>query len=130
MVLKTVLSMSLSGSLLILAFLAAKSFLRDKVSRQWQYYIWLIVILRLLVPFEPEISLMGRVRQSVDSFYLWESEREAGKDASLSGLKGLSDVSDSNTIGNAKGINLFKDGAGQGREAAGWPGTFKDEISR
>lgn len=130
MVLKTVLSMSLSGSLLILAFLVAKSFLRDKVSRQWQYYIWLIVILRLLVPFEPEISLMGRVRQSVDSFYLWESEREAGKDASLSGLKGLSDVSDSNTIGNAKGINLFKDGAGQGREAAGWPGTFKDWRKR
>lgn len=128
MVLKTVLSMSFSGSLLILAFLAAKFFLRDKVSRQWQYYIWLIVILRLLVPFEPEISLMGRVRQSVDSFYLWESERKASKDAPLPGQQGLSDASDSNTIGNS--INLFEDGAGQSGETAGWPGTFKDWRKR
>ncbi len=52
-VFKKVLSMSFSGSLLILVLLAVKPFLKDKISRQWQYYIWLIVILRLLVPFEP-----------------------------------------------------------------------------
>ena len=58
--LKIFLSMSFSGSLLILALLLGKRFLKDKISRQWQYYIWLIVLLRLLLPFGPEVSLMGK----------------------------------------------------------------------
>ncbi len=65
-VLKIFLSMSVSGSLLILALLLGKRFLKDKISRQWQYYIWLVVILRLLLPFGPEVSLMGKAYQAVD----------------------------------------------------------------
>ncbi|MDE6873812.1 MAG: M56 family metallopeptidase, partial [Lachnospiraceae bacterium] len=65
-VLKIFLSMSFSGGLLILALLFGKRFLKDKVSRQWQYYIWLIVILRLLLPFGPEVSLLGKTYQAVD----------------------------------------------------------------
>lgn len=64
--LKIFLSMSVSGSLLILTLLLGKRFLKDKFSRQWQYYIWLVVVLRLLVPFGPEVSLMGRAYQAVD----------------------------------------------------------------
>lgn len=65
-ILKTFLSMSFSGGLLILTLLLGKRFLKDKISRQWQYYIWLLVILRLLLPFSPEISLMGKAYQAVD----------------------------------------------------------------
>ena len=65
-VLKIFLSMSFSGGLLILALLLGKQFLKDKISRQWQYYIWLIVVLRLLLPFGPEVSLMGKAYQTVD----------------------------------------------------------------
>ena len=65
-VLKIFLSMSFSGSLLILALLFGKQFLKNKISRQWQYYIWLIVLLRLLLPFGPEVSLMGKAYQAVD----------------------------------------------------------------
>ena len=64
--LKIFLSMSFSGSLLILALLLGKRFLKDKISRQWQYYIWLVVVLRLLLPFGPEVSLMGKAYQAVD----------------------------------------------------------------
>jgi len=64
--LKTLLSMSVSGSLLILVLLAGKRFLKDKVSRQWQYYIWLVVVLRLLVPFGPEATLLGKAYQDMD----------------------------------------------------------------
>ena len=64
--LKIFLSMSFSGGLLILALLLGKRFLKDKISRQWQYYIWLIVLLRLLLPFGPEVSLMGKAYQAVD----------------------------------------------------------------
>lgn len=65
-VLKIFLSLSLSGSLLILLFLAGKHFLKDRISRQWQYYIWLIVIARLLLPFAPETNLMGTFFQTID----------------------------------------------------------------
>ncbi len=65
-VLKVFLSMSFSGSLLILALLLGKRFLKNKISRQWQYYIWLVVVMRLLLPFGPEVSLMGKAYQAVD----------------------------------------------------------------
>lgn len=65
-VLKIFLSMSLSGSLLIIIFFAGKHFLKNRVSRQWQYYIWLIVIARLLLPFAPETNLMGSLFQTID----------------------------------------------------------------
>ncbi len=65
-VLKIFLSMSFSGSLLILILFLGKRFLKDKISRQWQYYIWLVVILRLLLPFGPETSLLGKTYQAVE----------------------------------------------------------------
>lgn len=64
-VLKIVLSMSVSGALLILVLFIGKRFLKDRISRQWQYYIWLIVILRMLLPFGPEINLMGKIYQAM-----------------------------------------------------------------
>ena len=66
MVLKVFLSMSFSGALLILILLCGERFLKDKISRQWQYYIWLVVILRLLLPFGSEINLMGKPYQAFD----------------------------------------------------------------
>lgn len=63
---KVFLSMSCSGGLLILALLLGKRFWKDKISRQWQYYIWLVVIFRLLLPFGPEVSLLGRTYQAVE----------------------------------------------------------------
>jgi len=65
-VLKIFLSMSVSGSLLILTLLLGKRFLKDRISRQWQYYIWLAVVLRLLLPFGPEVSLMGMAYQTIN----------------------------------------------------------------
>ena len=41
---KVFLSMSLSGSLLILVLFLGKHFWKDKISRQWQYYIWLAAL--------------------------------------------------------------------------------------
>lgn len=66
LIFKIVLSLSVSGSLFIIALLAGKRFLKNICSRQWQYYVWLIVVLRLLVPFGPEINLMGNVYQTFD----------------------------------------------------------------
>ena len=55
--------MSLSGMLLILALLPGGRLLKGKLGRQWQYYIWLVVVIRLFLPFGPEASLMGQVHR-------------------------------------------------------------------
>ncbi len=73
MVMKIFLSMSFSGSLLILALFTAKHFWKNKISRQWQYYIWLIVVLRLLLPFGLEINLMGKTYQAIDQAIIQNS---------------------------------------------------------
>ena len=65
-VLKIFLSMSFSGGLLILVLLLGKRFWKDKISRQWQYYIWLVIVLRLLLPFGLETTLFGKTYQSID----------------------------------------------------------------
>lgn len=62
---QTVLSMSVSGVLLIAGVLLINRFLRRKCSRRWQYYIWLLVIARLLLPFGPKASLMGNASGAV-----------------------------------------------------------------
>lgn len=64
--LKLLLSLSLSGTLLILFLLLCKPLYKYRLSRQWQYYIWLIVIARLLLPFTPETSLVGNLFRGVD----------------------------------------------------------------
>ena len=65
-ILKQFLSMSCFGGLMILLLLLCTRIFRQKISRQWQYYVWLIVILRLLLPFEPEINLSGEILQIAD----------------------------------------------------------------
>ncbi|MBY2477379.1 M56 family metallopeptidase [Clostridioides difficile] len=65
--LKILLSLSLSGTLLILVLLLCKPLIKNKLSKQWQYYIWLIVIARLLFPFTTETNLMGILFQNIDN---------------------------------------------------------------
>lgn len=57
--LKVVLSLSLSGSLLILLLMLGHPLLRDRLSRRCQYYLWLVVVARLLLPFALETNLVG-----------------------------------------------------------------------
>lgn len=65
-ILKIVLSLSLSGSLLILVLFLCKPLIRERIGKRWQYYIWLVVIARLLLPFTPEMSLVGTLFQEID----------------------------------------------------------------
>jgi len=55
------LSLSVSGSVLVLILLAIKPLVKKRLSQTWQYYIWLIVILRFLLPFTPEVTLIGEL---------------------------------------------------------------------
>lgn len=57
--LKAVLSLSLSGTLLGLAVFALGRLLRGRVSQRWRYYIWLAVLARLLLPVAWEDGPVG-----------------------------------------------------------------------
>lgn len=58
---KMVLSLSLSGGLLILLLLASRPLWKRRAGMRWQYYIWLVVLVRLLLPFAPEANLAGAI---------------------------------------------------------------------
>ena len=59
--LKIILSLSLSGTILILLLFVCRPAYRNRLSKRWQYYIWLLVIARLLLPITPETSLIGNL---------------------------------------------------------------------
>ena len=78
-VLKVFLSMSASGSVLIVALLLGKRLWRDKISRRWQYYIWLVVVARLLLPFGAGKSLLGNVYRMMDGMVAHMGQQETGE---------------------------------------------------
>lgn len=72
-VLKVFLSLSLSGTLLIIVLSLCKPLFKNRLSNQWQYYIWIIVIARLLLPFAPETNLMQNVFPKIDNINIEEN---------------------------------------------------------
>ena len=62
-----ILSLSISGSLIALLLLLLRPIIKDRLSKIWQYYIFLIVIIRLLLPFGPEFSLMRMIFNQFES---------------------------------------------------------------
>lgn len=63
-VLKIILSLSLSGTLIIFLLLLFRIFFKKRLSKSWQYYIWLAVIMRLLLPLTSEINFVGSIFQN------------------------------------------------------------------
>lgn len=68
---RTFLSISLSGAILSCFILLLKPFYQSRISKRWQYYIWLLVILRLLIPVTTDFG--------IDRFSVLE-EMEEGMD--------------------------------------------------
>ena len=57
--LRLLLTVSLSGSVLILLLMINKPFWKKTISKSFSYYIWLVVLLRLILPFGYEIPIPG-----------------------------------------------------------------------
>ncbi len=53
------LRLSLSGSFFILFLCCLKPIIRHRLTKSWQYYIWLVVIIRLLIPFSLGVDIWG-----------------------------------------------------------------------
>ncbi|HBN83459.1 MAG TPA: hypothetical protein DDZ89_06400, partial [Clostridiales bacterium] len=54
----TILSLSASGSILALILFILKPLLKNKVSKVFSYYIWILVLLRLIVPYSAPVNMM------------------------------------------------------------------------
>jgi len=59
--LKMLLSLSLSGTLLMLVLFFVRIVSKKWTSKCWRYYIWLFIIARLLLPFSLQTSIVGSV---------------------------------------------------------------------
>jgi len=62
------LSLSLSGSLIALVLIALRPVLL-KFGKTWQYYIWLVVLLRLLIPYSADASVIGGLFQQTGTYF-------------------------------------------------------------
>ena len=86
---KMLLSLSVSGTLIFMILKAVKPLYKEKFSRRWQYYIWLIAALRFLIPFAPETALMNQsfimIENSVQNFV---KDRQSIERAASTGTEG------------------------------------------
>ena len=64
------LSVSLSASVIIAVLFLCRPLWKRRFSKSWQYYIWLLAVVRLLIPLSPAPGMIGRAAD-------WGSERLA-----------------------------------------------------
>lgn len=84
---KTAASLSLSGSLVILALLPLRLLLRGRVSQRWQYYVWLIAVFRLLLPLSPGNSPVGSLFQAEEVLPALSFAEPYGTEADMAPLE-------------------------------------------
>lgn len=78
-------SLSLSGAVLIAVLYVVTRFMGNRLGRRWQYYIWLLAILRLLMPIATPVNLIGSLfvqqEQAISSYRtneVWGESAETG----------------------------------------------------
>jgi len=99
-IIKLILSLSLSGSILAVIIFALKPFIKHKLAKSIQYYIWLIVLLRLLLPFSFEGSIMNNV------FYGEQAAKEISSLSTVMPMNGanksINETTNSSSISNVQ----------------------------
>ncbi|QUH20595.1 M56 family metallopeptidase [Alkaliphilus sp. B6464] len=93
---KLILSLSLSGSILAGLIFAIKPFIKHKLSKSIQYYIWIVVLLRLVLPFSFENSIMNKVFYNNQTSAVISSQGEYDEEPSIS--QNISNVSSLSNI--------------------------------
>ncbi|MGB8451342.1 MAG: M56 family metallopeptidase [Anaerocolumna sp.] len=66
-VIRIVVSLSISGSFMALLLLTGKPIFTKHVSKACSYYIWILVLLRLVIPFSLEQSITNQMFNSISS---------------------------------------------------------------
>ncbi|MBD5518501.1 MAG: M56 family metallopeptidase [Lachnospiraceae bacterium] len=102
---RVILSLSISGGMVGLLILLFRPVSRRFFAKKWTYYLWLLVLVRLLVPIHADINLMGQLSAmlaATDSRQVSMGEAsESGHVANVEAETG--NVSDMESVGNAGG---------------------------
>ena len=119
--LRLILSMSLSASLLAIILLAVRPLTKNRLPKSVQYCLWVIVLLRLLLPMSFDGSLMDRLfygsRIITTADYQTEAIMPEGAAA------GSGDA-------NTEAVQNAGSGGGANAESAGLPENLKDAFPR
>ena len=51
-----VLESSIYGSIVGLVIILFKAILKNKINRRWSYFLWILLFIKLIVPYGPESS--------------------------------------------------------------------------
>lgn len=82
-----ILSLSLSGSILAALLFLLKPLIKKRLAKSIQYYLWLLVLLRLLIPFSFDDSLMNRIFYDPSTSILTSDSGTESPAASLPGVE-------------------------------------------
>ena len=102
-----ILSLSVSGGLVGLLILAFRPVTGRYFAKRWTYYLWLLVIVRLLVPVHGELNLMEYLSANLAAAgsHLSEisgmaerAEEDGRAGAALEGLEGTSESADGTEV--------------------------------
>lgn len=104
---KTLLSLSFSGTILFLLVFTLIRLFKTGLSRRWQYYIWLPVALRFLIPFAPGENVTNALFHSAEMS--WQDR------VAVSAVS--SEAAGGGSIGSDAGTGLFTDGARKTEDA-------------
>ena len=97
---KVILSLSLSGTVLMGMLLLFCRLFQRKLSRGWQYYIWLVFAARLLIPFSGELNLTGSVFAELEQS-AGQENLSAGTEQDVCRLQESVDISQERDITSA-----------------------------
>ena len=103
-IIKLILSLSLSGSLLAMILFAIKPFIRNRLSKSIQFYIWIVILLRFMLPFSFEESIMNNVFYGEQATAPTSSQNIALPTDQTSELENTSSISQSVQSNVTKGI--------------------------
>jgi len=95
----TVLSLSLAGSVIIAILFLCKPLYKKRLSKRWQYYIWLVVIVRLLVPISFEVNLVESLFNGIGQGNVFSFSGNEQADGGM--------VIDGGTIGDTGGETII-----------------------
>lgn len=98
--LKILLSLSFSGTFLFLIVFLVVRMYQNRLSRRWQYYIWLLVVFRFLIPLTFPHTVTGYLFRGADRIMTeWNAvdavnaaKNAERKDVSESSVNGTADV--------------------------------------
>lgn len=84
---KEIIYLAGTGSVIFFLLLILKKIFRKALSPKWHYYIWILLLIRLLVPFEPEspLSIYNVITSAVEKINLPIGEMFTRMQTSLPG---------------------------------------------